>query len=284
MSTAVTPVKERPAWKALGQQAEQIRALQLRKLFADDPQRGNRLTASALGVYFDYSKNLITDETLRLLLQLADESGLRERIDAMFAGEKINVTERRAVLHVALRAPKGEKIVVDGEDVVPRSACGARQDGRRFRIGCAATNGAGTPASRSKTSSTSASAAAISGPVMAYEALRVLQRSQPHVPLRFEHRRHRFCRSDARFGSRRNAVHHLVENVHDARNDDQRPDGPAMVPGETERSESGGQALRGRFDQRRRKWPSSASTRPTCSSFGIGSAAAIRTIRPSACR
>jgi glucose-6-phosphate isomerase len=120
MSTAVTPVKDRPAWKALGQQAEQIRSLQLRKLFADDPQRGNRLTASALGVYLDYSKNLVTDDTMRLLLQLANESGLRQRIDAMFAGEKINITERRAVLHVALRAPRGEKIVVDGEDVVPQ--------------------------------------------------------------------------------------------------------------------------------------------------------------------
>ncbi len=94
-------------------------ATHLRKLFADDPERGTRLTAEALGVYFDYSKNLITDETLRLLLQLAAESGLRDRIDAMFRGEKINVTERRAVLHVALRAPKGEKILVDGQDVVP---------------------------------------------------------------------------------------------------------------------------------------------------------------------
>jgi glucose-6-phosphate isomerase len=94
--------------------------MHLRKLFADDPERGKRLTAEALGVYFDYSKNLITDETVRLLLQLANESGLRERIDAMFRGERINVTERRAVLHVALRAPKGKKIIVDGEDVVPQ--------------------------------------------------------------------------------------------------------------------------------------------------------------------
>lgn len=120
MSGTILPVTERPAWKALERHAKEIAGMHLRKLFADDAGRGGRLTAEALGVYFDYSKNLITDETLRLLLQLANESGLRERIDAMFRGEKINVTERRAVLHVALRAPKGEKIVVDGEDVVPQ--------------------------------------------------------------------------------------------------------------------------------------------------------------------
>ena len=109
-----------------------IRATHLRKLFADDPQRGTRLTAEAEGIYYDYSKNLINDETLRLLLQLAEESGLRKRIDAMFAGEKINVTERRAVLHVALRAPKGEKILVDGQDVVPEVHAVLDEDGRVF--------------------------------------------------------------------------------------------------------------------------------------------------------
>ncbi len=93
--------------------------MQLRSLFTEDPKRGERLTAEAAGLFLDYSKNRITDETLKLLLQLAEESGLRERINAMFRGEKINVSENRAVLHVALRAPKGESIVVDGEDVVP---------------------------------------------------------------------------------------------------------------------------------------------------------------------
>ena len=109
----------RPAWKALGAHYKQIRAAHLRQLFADDPKRGERFNVEALGLYFDYSKNRITDETLKLLLQLATESGLRERIDAMFRGEKINVTEKRAVLHVALRALKDEKILVDGKDVVP---------------------------------------------------------------------------------------------------------------------------------------------------------------------
>ncbi len=93
--------------------------MHLRSLFSEDPKRGERFTAEAAGLFLDYSKNRITDETLKLLLQLAEESGLRERIDAMFRGEKINVSENRAVLHVALRAPKGESIVVDGEDVVP---------------------------------------------------------------------------------------------------------------------------------------------------------------------
>ena len=111
---------ERPAWKALVAHHQKIRDLHLRKLFADDPTRGKRMTAEAVGLFFDYSKNRVTDETLKLLLQLANESGLRARIDAMFRGDKINITENRAVLHVALRAPKGESIIVDGENVVPQ--------------------------------------------------------------------------------------------------------------------------------------------------------------------
>src|SRR6266850_1665089 len=96
------------------------RELHLRKLFADDPTRGKRMTIEAVGLFLDYSKNRVTDETLKLLVQLADESGLRGLIDAMFRGDKINITENRAVLHVALRAPKGASIVVDGENVVPQ--------------------------------------------------------------------------------------------------------------------------------------------------------------------
>ena len=114
-----TPLRDRPAWAALGQHHQQIALAHLRDLFAADPTRGTRLSAEAVGIYLDYSKNRITDETVGLLVQLAEQSGLRERIDAMFSGEKINVTEDRAVLHVALRAPKGEKITVDGIDVVP---------------------------------------------------------------------------------------------------------------------------------------------------------------------
>ena len=118
MSPQIEPLTERQAWKALQAHHKNIRELHLRKLFADDLKRGERMTAEGVGLYLDYSKNRITNETLKLLLQLADESGLRERIDAMFRGEKINVTESRAVLHVALRAPRGASIVVDGENLV----------------------------------------------------------------------------------------------------------------------------------------------------------------------
>jgi glucose-6-phosphate isomerase len=110
----------RPAWKALVAHHKKIRDVHLRQIFADDPKRGERLTAEAAGVFLDYSKNRITDETLKLLLKLAGECGLRQRIDAMFRGDKINITENRAVLHVALRAPEAASIVVDGENVVPQ--------------------------------------------------------------------------------------------------------------------------------------------------------------------
>jgi glucose-6-phosphate isomerase len=115
----MTPRAEK-AWKKLKSHQKKVSAVHLRSLFADDARRGERLTVEAAGIFLDYSKNLITDETVELLVNLAEESGLRFRIDAMFRGDKINVTEKRAVLHVALRAPKGISIVVDGEDVVPQ--------------------------------------------------------------------------------------------------------------------------------------------------------------------
>jgi glucose-6-phosphate isomerase len=119
MTKDIASLIESEAWKALETHAAKSRILHLRDLFAQDPVRGDRLKVEAAGIYFDYSKNRITDETIKLLLQLAEESGLRSRIDAMFTGEKINVTEKRAVLHVALRAPIGDNILVDGVDVVP---------------------------------------------------------------------------------------------------------------------------------------------------------------------
>src|SRR5262245_38237261 len=119
MKLAINPLTKRPAWKALATHYKEMNDWHLRDLFADDAQRGERLTAEAVGLYLDYSKNRITEETVRLLTKLADESRLRERIDAMFRGDKINITENRAVLHVALRAPRGASIVVDGENVVP---------------------------------------------------------------------------------------------------------------------------------------------------------------------
>src|SRR5512139_4137912 len=171
MTDVTIPLTQRKAWKALRAHHRKIRGTHLRTLFADDPGRGERMTAEDLGIYLDYSKNRVTGRTLKLLLQLAVESGLRERIDAMFRGEKINVTENRAVLHVALRAPKGASIVVDGGDVVPqvhavldrmadfanrvRSGAWKGHTGRRIRnvvnIGIGGSD---------------------LGPVMAYEALR----------------------------------------------------------------------------------------------------------------
>jgi len=113
------PLNERSSWKALQTHAEKMKAHTLHGMFAADPGRGERLTVEAEGLFLDYSKNRVTDETLKLLLGVAEEAGLRGKIEAMFRGDKINITENRAVLHVALRAPKSEKIVVDGEDVVP---------------------------------------------------------------------------------------------------------------------------------------------------------------------
>jgi glucose-6-phosphate isomerase len=119
MTTTLRPLAKRPAWKALTAHYKKVQGLHLRKLFATDPKRGERMTATAAGLFLDYSKNRVTSETLKLLFKLAEESGLRAWIDAMFGGEKINVTENRAVLHVALRAPQGASIVVDGKNVVP---------------------------------------------------------------------------------------------------------------------------------------------------------------------
>ena len=182
MTTKMTSLSERPAWKSLKGHSEQIQKIPLRQMFQDDPARGDRFTLEASGIFLDYSKNRITDETVKLLIQLAEQSGLRGRIDAMFKGEKINITENRAVLHVALRAPKGESIVVDGEDVVPgvhavldkmaafadrvRSGAWKGHTGKRIRnvinIGIGGSD---------------------LGPVMAYEALKYY--SQRDITFRF---------------------------------------------------------------------------------------------------
>ncbi len=113
------PLTARPAWKNLQDHFQKVRELHLRQLFASDPERGKRMTLEAEGIFLDYSKNRVTDETIQLLVQLAEESGLRQRIDSVFRGDKINITEKRAVLHVALRAPRGASISVDGHNVVP---------------------------------------------------------------------------------------------------------------------------------------------------------------------
>ena len=119
MTSEMRMLTDYPSWTTLVAHHDKVRDVHLRRLFADDPKRGERMTIDAVGVYLDYSKNRITDETLALLLELANESGLAGRIEAMFRGDKINISEERAVLHVALRAPPSTAILVDGEDVMP---------------------------------------------------------------------------------------------------------------------------------------------------------------------
>ncbi|MBW8884622.1 MAG: glucose-6-phosphate isomerase [Planctomycetia bacterium] len=169
MTTPTLP--SRPAWKELTAHCEKIKPLHLRQLFADNPQRGTKLVLDAVGIYFDYSKNRVTDETLRLLLRLTDESGLAARKAAMFAGERINTTENRPVLHVALRAPRSASIVVDGENVVPKVhvVLDKMADfARRVRSG----EWRGHTGKRIKNVVNIGIGGSDLGPVMAYEALR----------------------------------------------------------------------------------------------------------------
>ncbi len=171
MTAGIARLSERQAWKALTAHHTNVRELHLRKLFTDDPTRGERMTVEALDLYLDYSKNRITDETLKLLFQLANESNLRARIDAMFRGEKINITEHRAVLHVALRAPKDASIVVDGENVVPRvHAVLDRMTDFSNRIRSGAWKG--STGKRIRNIVNIGIGGSDLGPVMAYEALK----------------------------------------------------------------------------------------------------------------
>ena len=165
------PLVKRQAWKSLQDHFEKIRAVHLRTLFAEDPGRGERMTAEGAGLFLDYSKNRITDETLKLLLALAEESGLRQRRDAMFGGAKINVTENRAVLHVALRAPEGTSLLVDGKDVVPEvHAVLDRMADFSNRVRGGAWKG--HTGKRIRTVINIGIGGSDLGPVMAYEALR----------------------------------------------------------------------------------------------------------------
>ena len=171
MTEAIKPTTDRPAWKALQAHYDATKGDHLRDLFAADPGRGERLTAEAEGLFLDYSKNRVTDETLKLLVQLAEESGLKAKIDAMFRGDKINITEGRAVLHVALRAPKTESIVVDGEDVVPEvHAVLDKMAGFSDRIRSGSWTG--HTGKRIKNVVNIGIGGSDLGPVMAYEALK----------------------------------------------------------------------------------------------------------------
>ncbi len=177
-----TGLTERAAWKALAGHYQAIRGLHLRQLFAEDARRGERLSVEAAGIYLDYSKNRITDETIRLLVRLAEECGLRERIAAMFLGERINVTEKRAVLHTALRAPETEQVVVDGVDVVPQVHAVLKRMAAfslRVRIG----EWRGHTGKRIRNVISIGIGGSDLGPVMAYEALR--HYSQRDMTFRF---------------------------------------------------------------------------------------------------
>lgn len=170
-TTKKRSVGKRPSWRALASHYKTVSKLHLRDLFADDPERGERMTVEAVGLYLDYSKNRITDETLKLLFRLAEQAGLRARIDAMFRGEKINLTEGRAVLHTALRAPKTASIVVDGEDVVPKVHAVLEKMGDfsdRVRSGA----WTGHTGKRIRNIVNIGIGGSDLGPVMAYEALR----------------------------------------------------------------------------------------------------------------
>jgi glucose-6-phosphate isomerase len=169
--THSAPLTRRDAWRALNDHYDSIRDVHLRRLFAEDPRRGERLTLQAEGIYLDYSKNRVTDQTLPLLVQLAEESNLRQAIDAMFAGEKINVTENRAVLHKALRAPKGRSIVVDGEDVAPQVHA-VLDKMERFALAIRSGQWKGHTGKPIRNVVNIGIGGSDLGPVMAYEALR----------------------------------------------------------------------------------------------------------------
>jgi len=171
MSMSVLALRKRPAWSSLEAHHQAMKGLHLRQLFAEDPKRGERLAVEGAGIYLDYSKNRITSETLRLLLQLAQESGLRERIDAMFRGDKINVSEKRAVLHVALRAPRAASIVLDGQNVVPE-VHGVLDKMADFAGRLRGGNWKGHTGKRIRSVINIGIGGSDLGPVMAYEALK----------------------------------------------------------------------------------------------------------------
>ena len=196
------PRTEQSAWNAIESHYEQVSKVHLRELFAEDPKRGERMMVEAAGLYLDYSKNRVTDETLSLLVQLAEESGLRARIDAMFSGEKINITENRAVLHVALRAPKDATILVDGKNVVPEVHAVLERMAdfsNRVRSG----DWKGHTGKRIRNVVNIGIGGSDLGPVMAYEALQALQRARHDVPLCLQCGWHGFRGGDAATSTRR---------------------------------------------------------------------------------
>ena len=281
MATAQRP-DETAAWHALQTHYQQVSGLHLRQLFANDARRGERLVAEGAGLYLDYSKNRVTDETIRLLLQLADECGVMARRDAMFRGEKINVTEQRAVLHVALRAPRDARILVDGHDVVPdvhqvldRMSAFAQ----RVRSG----EWLGHTGKRIRNVVNIGIGGSYLGPEMAYQALRTVQRPVDDLPLRVQCGRCGLQRGDARPGSCRDAVRRRLQDVHHAGDDDQRGDRAANGWSTGWAATRRWRGTSSRCPPIPRPYASSASTPTTCSVSGTGWAVATRWTRRSAC-
>ena len=223
-----SPLRATAAWQALAAHADELRGVHLRELFAADPGRAERLTGEAAGLFLDYSKNRVTDETLRLLVALAEQAGVAERRDAMFAGERINVTENRSVLHVALRMPRGSSLVVDGVDVVAEvhevlDRMGAFADAVRSGEWKGAT---GRPIRNVVNIGIGGSDL---GPVMAYRALRHYSRRDMTFRFVSNVDGTDFVEATPRPRPCRDAVHRLLEDVHDARDDDERDDGARLA-------------------------------------------------------
>jgi len=203
---AVPPLRERPAWAALERHHATIADTTLRDLFADDPARGERMTVEDAGLFLDYSKNRVTDETISLLLRLAEESGLAQRREAMFSGARINTTEDRAVLHTALRAPRTARVMADGVDVVP----GVHEVLERMAVfadGVRSGSWVGHTGRPIKAVVNIGIGGSDLGPVMAYEALRAY--SQRDITFRFVSMLRWIVRSQSS-GLRHSGQHHAV--------------------------------------------------------------------------
>jgi glucose-6-phosphate isomerase len=248
-TTAERPLAATQQWKALQRLAATLKRRHLRELFADDAQRGD-VALDAVGLYFDYAKQRVDERAVALLLALAQARDLRGRIDAMFRGDRINTTEDRSVLHVALRMPKGKRLVVDGRDVL----AGVHEVLDRMAVFCERVRSGAWKGHRrahpprrehrhrrfrSRAGDGVRSAAA-------------LLRPRSRLPFRLQRRRHRFRGSDARSRSRAHAVRRLLEDVHDAGNARQRARGAALVPGRARRRTRHRQALRRGVDEPRR--------------------------------
>ena len=229
MTTAIAPLTSRPAWQALEAHHAKIRDLHLRQLFADDPGRGERLTVEAAGLFLDYSKNRITDETLKLLFQLAEESGLRERTDGHVPGRE---DQRHRESGRPARGASGSEGTVDRRRRRGRGApgpCRARQDDRVRQPGAERRlDGPHGPADQEHRQHRHRRLRPGAGDGL--RGAQALQRPRPDLPVRLQRRRHRLRRGHPRPRPGRDAVHRLVEDVHDPGDDDQRPHRTRLVP------------------------------------------------------